>query len=344
LYRLYRVVPYWYKSSTSFVRAALGKLMTVQPATSPYLLLEAGNRRFPLADALSWAVGRGEGCAVMLDSRSVSRLHALIQKKDEGDFCLVDLGSRNGSFVNARRVSVPQVLKDADRLTFGDQELLFRTPVSSSPAVTSAVGTGTRNEPTTALHTHSLTTIAVVDIRDFTRFTRSVSEALLSQAIGTWFLRVGQIAQRHGSWAQKYVGDAVMAVWVHDETTRMGADLLRALQAVSEIDTVTSELHQVLPLPSPWRVGAGVNTGSAIVGGSDYTALGDTVNAAFRLETATKTLGMGVALGERTFSELKLPADHPFVQRQVDLKGYESPSTAWAISFEDLRRFLKTPR
>lgn len=276
----------------------------------------------------------------MLDSRSVSRLHALIQKKDDGDFCLVDLGSRNGSFVNTRRVGVPQVLKDTDRVTFGDQELVFRSPPNST-APLSSVGAGARNEPTTALHTHSLTTIAVVDIRDFTPFARSVSESLLSQAIGTWFLRVGQIVQRHGSWAQKYIGDAVMAVWVHDETARIGADLLRALQAVSEIDTTTAELHQILPLPSPWRVGAGINTGSAIVGGSDYTALGDTVNAAFRLETATKALGMGVALGERTFSELALPPGGPFVRRQVELKGYDSPSTAWAISFNDLKAFLK---
>jgi len=276
----------------------------------------------------------------MLDSRSVSRLHALIQKKDDGDFCLVDLGSRNGSFVNSKRVSVPQVLKDADRLTFGDQELVFRRPPNSSITVP-AVGTGTRNDPTTALHTHSLTTIAVVDIRDFTPLARTVSEALLSQAIGTWFLRVGQIVQRHGSWAQKYIGDAVMAVWVHDETARVGADLLRALQAVSEINTTTGELHQTLPLPHPLKVGAGINTGSAIVGGSEYTALGDTVNAAFRLETATKSLGMGVALGERTYSELHLAGMSPFVERQVTMKGYENPSIAWAISFEDLQKFLR---
>lgn len=276
----------------------------------------------------------------MLDSRSVSRLHALIQKKDDGDFSLVDLGSRNGSFVNAKRVSVPQVLKDGDRLTFGDQEMVFRSPPNLSVTPT-PISSGTRNDPTTALHTHSLTTIAVVDIRDFTPLARSVSEALLSQAIGTWFLRVGQIVQRHGSWAQKYIGDAVMAVWVHDDKTRIGDDLLRALQAVSDINTTTAELHRTLPLPRPLRVGAGINTGSAIVGGSEYTALGDTVNAAFRLETATKSLGLGVALGERTFTELRLPRVAPFVQKLVELKGYDNPSTAWAISFEDLQQFLK---
>src|ERR1035438_3616478 len=161
------------------MRRRFAKLVAVSTSSAAFLILESTNRRFPLADALSWAVGRGDGCAVMLDSRSVSRLHALIQKKDDGDFCLVDLGSRNGSFVNSKRVSVPQVLRDNDRVTFGDQELAFHSLVNSSVTLP-PLRTDTRNDPTTALHTHSLTTIAVVDIRDFTPLARTVSEAGLS--------------------------------------------------------------------------------------------------------------------------------------------------------------------
>jgi adenylate cyclase len=306
----------------------------------PYLLLEKAGRRFSLAGGQSWAIGRGDGCMVMLDSRSVSRLHALIQRKDAGDLALVDLGSRNGSFVNSRRVSFPVVLNDKDRLLFGDQELVFRNP-SSSNSVLSVTSIDTRNAPTTALHTHSLATIVVVDIRDFTPLARTLSEALLSQTIGTWFLRVGQITQHLGSWAQKYIGDAVMAVWVHDNPDHVAPDLLRALQAVGEINMATAEISRTLPLPAPLRIGAGVNTGQAIIGGSDYTALGDTVNAAFRLESATKSIGLDVALGERSYQELALPGQSAFVKREVALKGYEGPNIAWAISFEALQEFLK---
>jgi adenylate cyclase len=304
-------------------------------------VLEANARRFPLGDGQSWAIGRGDGCAVMLDSRSVSRLHALIQRKDAGDLALVDLGSRNGSFVNGKRVSVPVVLNDNDKLVFGDQELLFRNPARSESILT-APGGDTRNEPTTALHTHSLTTIVVVDIRDFTPLARTLPEALLSQTIGTWFLRTGQITQRLGSWAQKYIGDAVMAVWIHDAPENLESELLRALRAVSEISAATAEISRTLPLPKPLRIGAGVNTGSAIVGGTDYTALGDTVNAAFRLESATKGLGLGVALGEGTYEGLPTPARRLFVRREVELKGYEGSSIAWAISFEGLQEFLRS--
>src|SRR6516162_8850277 len=83
-----------------------------------YLVLSCSNREFPLIAGQTWAIGRGEGCAVLLDSRAVSRLHALIQRRDSGDYYLVDLGSRNGSFVNGRRVSVPVRLKDRDALLF----------------------------------------------------------------------------------------------------------------------------------------------------------------------------------------------------------------------------------
>jgi adenylate cyclase len=315
--------------------------MSVTPAEpEAYLLLEGAGRRYPLNAGQSWAIGRGDGCAVMLDSRSVSRLHALIQRREGGDYSLVDLGSRNGCFVNGQRVSLPRILADGDRLAFGDQELLFRAARARAREA-APPGAAAREAPTAAIHMQSLATIVVVDIRDFSRLTRSVPEAVLAQTVGTWFLHVGQIAERQGSWARKYIGDAVMAIWVHDDPSLLAADIIRTLRAVDEIQAVTAAIHRQLPLPEPLRIGAGINTGTAIIGGGDNTALGEPVNAAFRLESATKELGLGVALGERTYSELHVSGDSPFVRREVELKGYESRRAVWAISFENLREFLK---
>jgi len=132
-----------------------------------------------------------------------------------------------------------------------------------------------------------------------------------------------------------------MAVWVHDRPERVGADILRVLRAVSEINTATAEISKTLGLPVPLRIGAGVNTGPAILGGTDYTALGDTVNAAFRLESATKGIGLAVAVGESVYHELAIGARSRFVRREVELKGYEGSSIAWAISFEALQEMLR---
>jgi adenylate cyclase len=298
-----------------------------------------GARTYPLSGGGTWAVGRGEGCGVLLDSRSVSRLHALIQRRDAGDFYLVDLGSRNGSFVNGRRVSIPAHLHDRDRLVFADLELVFRNP--ATPKERSPSAPGVRNLPTESLQAQSLTTIMVVDIRDFTPLSRTLSEALLSQMIGTWFLRVGQAAEHWGSWAQQYIGDAVMAVWVHRDVETVSNDMSRVLRSVCEINRGTAEISRTLPLSKPLRIGAGINTGPAVLGGTDYTALGETVNAAFRLESATKTIGLSVLLGEATFAAWSAkisPEPMPFRRCEVQLKGYDAPTVAWATSFEDLER------
>lgn len=302
-------------------------------ASEAFLVL-AGGRTFPLDSGRTWAIGRGEGCAIQLDSRSVSRLHALIQRWDAGDYYLIDLGSRNGSFVNRRRVSLPLRLHDQDRLVFAEQELQFRNPIGTGAHPTAQANT--RNLPTESLHHESLTTILVVDIRDFTALSRAVSEALLSQTIGTWFLNVGQAAERRGSWAQQYIGDAVMAVWVHEDASKIAGDVTHVLHALCEIYRSTEEVSRTLPLPKPLRIGAGISTGAAILGGTDYTALGDTVNAAFRLEAATKTIGLGVALGQGAFEALESRQRALFRPYEVELKGYEKPAAAWAISFDDL--------
>ena len=278
---------------------------------------------------------------MLLDSRAVSRLHALIQKMENGEYCLIDLGSRNGSFVNGRRVGVPVTLRDGDQLGFGDQKLVFKGIPGPAPA--GKPDSDPRNSPTDVLVSPASTTILVVDIRNFTPLAREVDESMLSQTIGTWFLRVGSIAQKRGSWAQKYIGDAVMSVWVHEERGTLRRDLLEVLRAAEEMARTTRELYYLFPLPRELRIGAGVNTGDAIIGHSDFTALGDTVNAAFRLESATKEIGMDVALGEPAFAGLSPnAAEHEcFAPREVELKGYERPAWAWATTFEKLGGFLR---
>jgi adenylate cyclase len=147
----------------------------------------------------------------------------------------------------------------------------------------------------------------------------------------------------------KYIGDAVMAVWIHNTQGPSQNDMLRLLRTVWAIDKTTANLHYQHPLPGPLRIGVGLNTGYAMVGNSgsgerpEYTALGDTVNTAFRLESATRTLGLDVALGQSTFRYIEgmdqvqdfLPPTH------VTLKGYEQPVTLWGTSFNHLRLFLQ---
>ncbi len=296
-----------------------------------------------------WTVGRSEDNNVVLSDRWISRNHAMVQSMETGEFYLIDLGSRNGSFLNGRRVSIPVTLQTGDRLTFGQTELEFYCPVHRP--VDPSLGLDSKEFTATAtLHIRRLISVLVVDIRDFTGLTRQLDEKLLSEVIGTWFRCAGDIIREYGSWVDKYIGDAVMAVWIHGAQGINRDEMLRLIQAVNALHTMTSSLHHQYPLPFPLKIGAGINTGYAMVGNTgsgdrpDYTALGDTVNAAFRLESATKQIGLDIALGETTYHHLStLVADANFFEQySVHLKGYDVPTPTHACSFADLDTFLQT--
>jgi adenylate cyclase len=129
-----------------------------------------------------------------------------------------------------------------------------------------------------------------------------------------------------------------MAVWAHDRPASVGAAVMWALRAVSEISPATAEISKTLSLPAPLRIRAGLNTGPAIVGGTDYTALGHTVNATFRLETATKGIGMGIAIGQRAYSGLPDAARQRFARKEVDLNR----SSSWAENTRAASCFLRS--
>lgn len=324
--------------------------MIVQSVPHLILRTETGTNQVPLTGTNCWTIGRSEDNNVVLSDRWISRNHAMLQCMDTGDFYLIDLGSRNGSFVNGRRVSIPVTLRNGDHLTFGQTEVEFYCPAPNS--VASSANEDKDFTATAALHVRRLISVLVIDIRNFTGLTRQMDEKVLSEMIGTWFRHAGEIIREHGSWVDKYIGDAVMAVWIHGTQEIQPKEMSQIFKALSALHKMTTDLYNLYPLPFPLRIGAGVNTGYAMVGNAgssdrpDYTALGDTVNAAFRLETSTKQIGLDVAIGEMTHKHLltALGSDDTtamFKQFTVHLKGYEVPTVTYACTFADLNIFLQ---
>lgn len=315
----------------------------------PHLLLhyKDGDQTVPLTNGTSWTLGRDDDNAIVLKDKWASRNHAIIQIMESGSFYLIDLGSLNGSFVNGRRVTIPIVLQNGDRITLGTAEMDLVCP----EPIPAAASLAKQQRSTVMLHTRRMITVVVIDIRNFTGLTRQLEEHVLSQVIGTWFGKAGEIIRQYGSGVDKYIGDAVMAVWVHNMVRGtdkiVPQEMLKVFQALNALYKMSDELNEKFELPFRLRVGAGVNTGNAIIGQMgagdrpEYTALGDTVNAAFRLETATKEIGADIALGETTFEQ----SPHagvllPFKQHTVNLKGYDSPTVTYAGTFAELEAFL----
>ena len=315
-------------------------------------MLKAGQgpSYLPLAGSNCWTVGRSDDNNLVLGDRWISRNHAMLQCMDTGEYYLIDLGSRNGSFINGRRVSVPVTLRNGDDVTFGQTRFVFYCPPLrvAEPISSSNMDASHFMTATDTLHVRRLISVLVVDIRDYTVLARQLDEKVLSEAIGTWFREAGTIISRHGSWVDKYIGDAVMAVWIHGTQKITSQAAHQIAQAISELNAMTGRLHESFSLPFPLRIGAGLNTGHAMVGNAgshdhpDYTPLGDTVNAAFRFESSTKQLGLDISVGETAYVALaQLGAgEQTFRRYAVEVKGYERPLVTYGCAFSDLDRFL----
>jgi adenylate cyclase len=79
---------------------------------------------------------------------------------------------------------------------------------------------------------------------------------------------------------------------------------------------------------------------------ADHTAMGDAVNKAFRLESATKDVGREILVGASTFALIDLPghARELFATHRVSLKGYDQPEEAHSLALADLSRFVSALR
>lgn len=296
-------------------------------------------RQFPLEGERILRIGRSEANHVVLNDDGISRNHAMLQGSEQGLFYITDCGSRNGTFVNDSRAAAPVILRSGDKIQIGSYELTFhQESAAESPGVSSETATN-------VMFTWSIITVLVVDIRDFTGLAQRMDAAKLSEVTGTLFRLGGRELQERGAWGQKYIGDAVMAVWRHKKRAPDAQELAGIFEALSRLYAIAIGLQQQLGLAEPIRIGAGINSGGAMVGNvgsiasSDYTALGDVVNKAFRLESATRKIAFDLALGQETYELIASSIDDAerlFEKCIVKLKGYGEPAVVFGTHLSSL--------
>lgn len=124
----------------------LQQVLAAERAGAPFLQWRSGGRlrTLALAGGLDRVrIGRAEDSDVPLaDDPEVSRTHAILECLG-GEWTLVDDGiSKNGSFVNAKRVLGRQRLSDGDRLCVGSTELVYRGPTAPVSATTQTTNDG----------------------------------------------------------------------------------------------------------------------------------------------------------------------------------------------------------
>ncbi|TXL66378.1 CHASE2 domain-containing protein [Zeimonas arvi] len=171
--------------------------------------------------------------------------------------------------------------------------------------------------------------ILFADIRGFTRMAESMDPAALRDYLNTVFTGLTNVIHRYGGTVDKYIGDAVMAFWGAPLDDPRHADhAVDAAIAMQEEARRLSVDFVMRGLP-PLVIGIGVNTGLARVGdmGSavrrTYTALGDAVNLASRMESLTKRYEVPIIVGEAT---TRAAREHRFDElRPANVDGRSEP-------------------
>jgi adenylate cyclase len=169
-------------------------------------------------------------------------------------------------------------------------------------------------------------TVLFSDIRGFTTISEQMSSEQLSSFMNEYLTTMSNCIIAHGGTVDKFIGDAIMAIWGAPLDDRDHA--LHAMRAAMSMMDRLKETQQDfarrgLPVID---IGIGINTGIMSVGnfGSherfDYTVMGDNVNLASRLEGANKDYGTNVIISEFSKKEL---GDHFFCRfiDKVRVKG-----------------------
>jgi len=167
------------------------------------------------------------------------------------------------------------------------------------------------------------------DIRGFTTISENIAPEVVVEILNYYFTNMTNAVHAYHGTIDKFIGDAIMAVWGAPIKTNNHATL--ALQAALDMITQLETINQWLAVRqyNPIDIGIGINSGEVILGSigseqkADYTVIGDNVNLASRLEGATKVYGCKIIISEYTYAQVE---DIPcMVVDLVRVKGRHNP-------------------
>lgn len=177
-------------------------------------------------------------------------------------------------------------------------------------------------------------TVLFADLSSFTELTQQLGAERTHEIVDAFLRKASDVLVKHGAFIDKFIGDAVMALF--NVPIRKVDHARRAVTAASELLSGLTVLREHFGFDLEAAVG--IASGWAHVGrvGSDdnrdYTAIGDVVNVAARLEAKARP---GEIIVDQSTYE-KIAADFPDVPKQrLTLKGFRDPVTAYRLQARD---------
>jgi adenylate cyclase len=173
-------------------------------------------------------------------------------------------------------------------------------------------------------------TFLFTDVRGFTAMSEQLEPEQVTEIMNKALTIQADAVKEYGGMVDKYIGDAMMAIFNApiDLPDHENVAILCAKQIQEKIQQANLGVE----------IGIGVNTGYAVVGnmGSetrfDYTAIGDAVNLAARLESSTKEVGRDIVIGYDTVKNCNIYVDK---LKDIFVKGKEKPIQIYTLDSYD---------
>ncbi len=258
--------------------------------------------------ALAWVFAAGIALSIaggMLIARTVSKpvqtLASAVERINEGDYTKeVSISQRDelGRLADAFNHMVKGLL-ERDRV----RSLLGK--VVSTAIAEELLG---KDKEIELGGEERMVTILFSDLRGFTTLCERYSAQAMLSLLNEYFTRITAVIEANGGVVDKYIGDAIMALY--GAPLKHEDDAARSIKTALEMCRALSGLNAEFEQRGVQRldIGIGVNTGMVVAGnmGSksrlNYTVIGDGVNLASRLEGLTKKYGVNIIVSDNTRS------------------------------------------
>jgi adenylate cyclase len=179
-------------------------------------------------------------------------------------------------------------------------------------------------------------TVLFADIRGFTTISEDMTPEEVVEMLSEFFDRMVEVLMRHKGTIDKFLGDGMMVIFGAplDDPYQEEHAVLAAIEMQKELGNLCKEWES--RGRRPIKMGIGINSGAAIVGniGSEdhmeYTAIGDTVNLAARLESATKELDLDIAVSDQTYTAIR-PLFQWKAAGTIAIRGRSEPVRAYSV-------------
>lgn len=181
-------------------------------------------------------------------------------------------------------------------------------------------------------------TVLFADVSGFTAMSENMDAEDVSEVMNALWQRLDNVIIGQNGAIDKHIGDAVMAVWGTAVTREEDPEraIRAALEMQKELQTFTQERETAVPL----RIRIGINTGPAILGEvgttGEFTAMGDTVNTASRLESAAPV--GGILISHDTYRHVK-SVFAVTEQKPITVKGKTEPLKVYTVARLQPRAF-----